>query len=419
MNVIFFALIVFTSLWLVNSFGKQLVFFAILAPYSNELAIGGVKVFYVQGLIFLLSFLINLKQNKVIIIPKWLSILFVVWAIFVVVAFVLGGSNDFTDLSSYFGSLVVAYLVISIKFEENVIERFLKYYSFSFVAIACFILVSKFFFYDLQSIFFEKSSQGLRMTGFFLNPNTFASALIPAVVYLFYALISRPNLIRLALFGIISLAMFLAQSRAALLGTFIGIALTIGFLSMLGRLKLKRLSLIVLPVVTATALSFAIMPKEFLGIRLERVANERTGVFEISTGEFAEDRFYIFETALKVVADNPFGLGFSHDGSHKDYMNRYGGVNKNPHNFLLKELLNFGIIGGAFIFLFYFTPILTFLVERDHSNLSIVFFSIFVSFYLFNLAHSTVNWIYLYVFWGLAVKEQILSSINPNFKSEV
>jgi O-antigen ligase len=81
---------------------------------------------------------------------------------------------------------------------------------------------------------------------------------------------------------------------------------------------------------------------------------------------------------------------------------------KTPHNFILKELLNYGIIGGAYVVAMWFLPLVLFLrrvffTEPGPGPMSILLAAGLGGFLVHSLFHSSTNWVYLWLLWALTI----------------
>ncbi|MFY0687796.1 MAG: O-antigen ligase family protein [Cyclobacteriaceae bacterium] len=211
----------------------------------------------------------------------------------------------------------------------------------------------------------------------------------------------KTSLFRLFLLLLSLLAELLAQSRSALGGMLISLVGMVVYLTGVGRLK-KFVLYGGLMCMVFFALTLSIMPKSLFGVEMARLNSDGVNITDVSMETISEKRLYLVEATFAVLNIHPFGLGLSHH--HPEVMLEFGGVDRNPHNFIMKDLLIYGWLGGLIMMIFYFLPIILCFVNKNNSLEFIVAVFAFIAIYLFNLAHSMVNWIYIWVFWAITIK---------------
>jgi O-antigen ligase len=265
-------------------------------------------------------------------------------------------------------SLILLFTIVAIVITRNSSAiRFVKYIFYGITAHAVFSLLST----TILSIYFQNDSAnpGAALTGFFVNRNSFASFLGMGVILgigLAYDVGQQPimrtphrkryfspqNLSRLALSFctlLVMIALVATESRAGLIGTLIGVAVTITVMLRTARTgqpeQAKNKKNYKIAIAFGALLLMLII---FLG----QSVIER-GIYTIAD---AENRIFIYETTLELVRQRPiFGYGLDTFELAFETGRRNAEFNDDiftdAHNSYLESWINLGIIFGSAIFI--------------------------------------------------------------------
>lgn len=395
---------------------------ALLAPVSNYLRIGSIKLVYVIGVCLLFGVLQRhiLKERRPL--PGFAIAYGVVSLSCITYAWIIGGFSNSQVAVGLAGSVLIVCAVF-VLFDATQIRRWLWLFALGMATADIIVAVLAFAFPSTHSFIFKISSEGVRLRGTLGNPNMFGGAQILAFsIFAFYA-VNCTGKIRIAnILGVvvIFLALLASQSRSAILGLLLGLGI-VGFLKFrLSRRPVYTIATI-LSVGLAMILTFINLPEEIAGFQLSRIGNtDVVNVYDVGTEDLIRNRLHIYNAALNTISQNPLGIGYlPHDETLKVVArNSRVGVEKTPHNFAISYLLTYGVVGGIVMVLIWVMPAAIIFWRLWSKRIPIdslasMMLVGLIGYYVHNIFHSATNWIYFWVFWAMCVRIAKLEEIGP------
>lgn len=248
----------------------------------------------------------------------------------------------------------------------------------------------------------ELFTKHARAAGTFKDPNVFGAFLVPAAIYALHLSITRPLATAAAAasaLGVIALAILLSFSRGAWVNLVAAATLYVYLAVVLAGSSLQRLRLLTLGTIAAAAvlvgLAIVLETPE-----IDRLFAERASLSQ-AYDEGPEGRFGGQQKALRLIAENPFGIGalvFAEVHHVEDV-----------HNVYLSMFLNAGWLGG---FLYLILVAVTCLYGFNHAlkrtptqPLFLVVYAAFVATVLEGFVIDTDHWRHFYLLmallWGM------------------
>lgn len=249
---------------------------------------------------------------------------------------------------------------------------FYKYKNFSINYFHILLLILFILFIDINSEYFLKKNilghtfNGARIQSLFGDEwivGSYISYIIPIIIslffinkkkkkFLFFNYKYNTNYIFIVLFISVFLVL-LTGERSALFSTLLYSLLIIFFLNF----DLKKKIIFFAVIILTFLISFSLLKPTY-----ERVFKHTIQQLNIFSPNYKKDHQLIFETGLKIYADNKiFGSGvkgFRNQCNKEKYYIK-GGCTTHPHNFYIQFLSETGFIGFSFLFLLF---ILLFLI---------------------------------------------------------
>lgn len=395
--------------------------FAFVASFSSY-PIGGIKVSYITGITIIFLFVFS-KTEKKLSSGVALTSAFILFTF--VYAFVIGGFNNLTLFIGVIGSLVTCLIALKVLYNEKRIEQYFYYYILGFnisnVVVSVFYLYLK----QFQYLIMDRDQFGARITGFFVNSNAFASAQLLVLPITVYFLITTKNKYKLffALFFVNDLFLLVSsQSRSAYVGIVVSVIIVL-----LIKLRLlffnsrrvfnRTMSFVILSFgVMFSLVIYTPLPQiitDISGFQLSRFnIDSRRYIGRSTIAEATGDRGYLVDASLKVISSHPFGIGFQ---AHEKVMGKETGVYKVSHNFILTHLMYYGIIFGLIWTVIWLLPIylgIKKLNKKTYQQWGLMEFVLisYMSYIIYSLAHSSMNWVYLWILYVLLLQLISLSS---------
>ena len=194
-------------------------------------------------------------------------------------------------------------------------------------------------YFDLVPGAHELMTRWSRATGLFKDPNVFGPFLIPALVYALSRLSGAPlrkSLLPLGVLGVVGFAILLSFSRGAWFNLAVAVGLFGALHVLTARSNWVRLRFIALAVGAVMAAASVVI----VALQFDAVADllsERAALTQ-SYDEGPEGRFGGQEKAVRLIVDNPLGIGA------QQFVPRHH--HEEPHNVYLAMFLNAGWLGG-------------------------------------------------------------------------
>jgi O-antigen ligase len=263
-------------------------------------------------------------------------------------------------------------------------------------------------YFDLIPGAHELMTRWGRATGLFKDPNVFGPFLIPALVHALSRLSGAPlrkSLLPLGVLGVVGFAILLSFSR----GAWVNLAVAVGLFGALHILTARsnwvRLRFIILAVVAVTGAAGVVIA----ALQSDAVADllsERAALTQ-SYDEGPDGRFGGQEKAMRLIVDNPLGIGA------QQFVPRHH--HEEPHNVYLAMFLNAGWIGGLiFLGLIASTAVLGLrhaLVRGATQPLFLVVYACFVANAVEGFIIDIDHWRHFYLLmamvWGLMLGEGV------------
>jgi hypothetical protein len=381
---------------------------ALTAPVSNLLAVGSFKAMYLIGAVTLAGIAVQRLTRRRFDLPaKYVPHIFLVFVL-LTYGWLLAG---FSSVQLYMADVGALLLLVSVFFiYRNVkdIERWIWIFALAYGIADLFILATSVG--NPASAMLRVAKAGVRLQGTGDNPNSFAAAHVLVFAFFLYFIANGQRyqrLISIAGASVTFGTILLAQSRSAIAGVFVAVGLGAIFWIRASRAPMRNMVLAG-AFAGALLLAFLNLPEEVGGLRLQRLSSKAgAGIYDMNFESVEEQRFWLFIPALQTIWEYPFGVGYG-EGA-KDYILRVGGVYKLPHNYVLRELLNYGILGGLYMNVLWILPVVLVCIRAwrrqiPASSLSLFFMVGMAGYLAHSLFHSNTNWIFLWITWGMCLK---------------
>jgi O-antigen ligase len=360
-----------------------------------------------DGLIILTFFTLLIKGKfKITLIILFFFLSFIY-------AWIIG---DLDNIKSLISAVMVFSIVFSLinHFSKRgiiEIEYYLKLFVFSFflsniLALSIFLLFPEF-----KSLVVDVSSIGVRFKGFFTQANGYAYVLLLNFPISLYFLVKNRNIYNISNVLLITVCLFLSQSRGAILSIIIGLF----FIYSIYILKNGKLSKIIIPSILFFGTGYlilAFLPSLLLdnyGINLSRLnpISQKESERDLTSFNFSdleEDRFYLIRAGFETISVYPFGLGYQ---DHHNIIGETTGIYLIPHNFFISIILTYGIPIGLIWIIFVIYLIWRGLIKMYFERISphdLFFYllSMIIIVTLFYFSHSS-DWSYFYFLLGIYV----------------
>ena len=380
-----------------------------LAPLSELSSVESLKIVQVLGAFVLISVLfkrtIEGKRSypRGVLLHGGIVMFLACWA------WLLSADTGVVGFISEVGSFALVIAVLLIYDRVRDIEQWLWLFAVVILLLDIVTVVVVAAVPQYRLYFLDLSSSGVRFRGTFENPNFFGGAQIVAVAVFLYSFRygGWRRFVSLAGLAACSGSLLLAQSRSALFGFLIGIAL-LGTTHLRSSRRPVFLSVLTFAFLSSLLLVYVNLPSQVAGVKLARL-NEDVPVdyYDVGLGAYQTGRWPIVQAHFRTLAQHPWGLGYGSQA--KEVTGELTGIFKMPHNFAIKEMLNYGILGGIYIDLLWFFPV--FLIFRrawrrqiPSGSLAPYLMAGLAGYLLHSLFHSMTNWVYIYVYWAFTVR---------------
>ena len=414
------ALAVFVAILLVFRVPQRgFLILAFLAPIADLAEVGPIKAIQVLGALVLLTLFFQRVISHRTRYPRGLILHGSIVMFLACWAWMLSVDSGFAGFVSEIGSFALAIAIFLIYDDVRDIERWLWLFAVSILALDVVTIGAVAIVPHLRTLFLDISSEGVRFRGTFENPNFFGGAQIVALSVFLYAFRygGWRRAICLAGVALCSASLLLAQSRSALFGFFMGTAL-LGLTHLRYSKRPVFLSLLTFGFLCVLGLVYVNLPKKVAGVQLARLnADVPVDYYDIGVGAYETGRWPIVQAHLRTLSQRPWGLGYGSQA--KEVTGQLTGIFKMPHNFAIKEMLNYGVLGGIYIDLLWFFPV-AFIFGRAWrrrirpGSLAPYLRAGLGGYLLHSLFHSMTNWVYLYVFWAFTLRAGQLETIPLN-----
>jgi len=246
------------------------------------------------------------------------------------------------------------------------------------------------------------SGGAVRLGGIYEQPNTFAMPLVLALpVSVAFALTGRSKVqqcLWASAGGICAVALLISQSRSGVLGAFLGM-LVMGLI-LVKEAKLTRLIryIFVIGLIVYGTLAVTGM----LNPVLERLSPAYQ-LYQLEMGRPEENRLLIWQRALTLAFQNPFGYG-----AETKYLigESFGIERKSVHNVFLSSLAGLGWLGFMGILLLAIVPmrqLRKFVHIVDNVGWKVIGTGLFaglIGFWVHNFFHSIIHWIAVWIYFA-------------------
>jgi hypothetical protein len=363
---------------------KTLAFLLAIIAINPNPEVLGVKVLYIIDILLILFVL----TRTLLFNAKW-SLLIGLLMFSTFLAWNIGGWHRITLLIGYIGNLITLFLLSGWINHKIFVSKVLANITIIFSLFAVYIIYFSLIDPSQIDSFYFIASEGIRLSGFYDNPNIFGGLVLISNIGLL-SLFQEKN--RLLLFiGILLhiVVSFLTQSRSLIV-----VILFYNFVFVCLR---ERRLMWYFGVLVFCSLGFL---HEIDFGRLEGLSN--------LGGTFKSERSFIFKAAIEAISRFPLGIGFQEQHS---VIGDLTGVYKTPHNSFIADLLRFGWIFGPLWFVFWSVPMVN-LVRLKRLTDPITMMLIGYLLYLaMSFAHALTTW---WVFWWLV----LLLHRSPSHKQD-
>ena len=350
--------------------------------------------------ILIIAFFLLVIKDKFTAVPA-----FVFFVFSFLYAYIMGGFNGPQTLITkiiVFSILfkLVQLLSVCSLFE---IKKYLIYFNYS-MFLSNFIALYCFFNPEFKEIVADSSYSGLRMKGFFTQPNGYSYVLLLNAPIALYFLINKKNIFNIFNVIITIICMIMAQSRGAILSLIIGLII-VYLIYLLRSGEFKKYIFPITSIITILYLGLFILPTTLhnqFGINLSRLnkvsSNHERNINDMKVKNIDEDRFYLAKAGIETISEYPFGLGFR-DNYHM-IIGELTGVYLIPHNYFLGIILRYGLILGLcwlIIIALLLTKGIVLLFKEKISPHHLFFHltSMMIMIFLFYFSHSS-DWSYFF-----------------------
>jgi hypothetical protein len=247
-----------------------------------------------------------------------------------------------------------------------------------------------------------------RLMGFYNQPSLYGQILviiIPLGFCMLYLVRTKTRYILIGMQGVNLLALFLNQSRSAILGMAIGCTVIGYFL-----LEKKKSRKFIWSIGTFTLIILAI----WFYWNSQYVSTSRLSHENLNNEIFSRDinRIVVWKYALKIFLENPMGVGI---GESKHTIGKgLGLLEKSPHNVIIGWTLQAGILGLISSILIIRNQLLSiyrYIGNNRDYELRILLIGCFgssIASWIHNMFHSTLHWIIIWIFFAISSATVIL-----------
>lgn len=320
----------------------------------------------------------------------------------------IGLATTHTAVSLYLYLATFVFAAFVAKRPEAHVRLILGAYTWAAMAAALSGIVG---YFDLVPGAHDLMTRWSRATGLFKDPNVFGPFLVPALVYASSRLARAPlrkALLPLGVLGIVGLAILLSFSR----GAWVNLAVAVGLFSALhmltarsNRVRLKFIGLATVAVIAAAGVIVAAMQFDAVADLL----TERAALTQ-SYDEGPDGRFGGQEKAMRLIVENPLGIGAQH------FVPRFH--HEEPHNVYLAMFLNAGWLGGLiFLGLFGSTAVLGLRYALLHGAAQPLFLVVYACFVgnacegiIIDLDHWRHVYLLMAMVWGMMASNSVIGS---------
>ncbi len=403
------------GLWVIKEPKAGFLLYAAAAPIADHIGVGPYNITHFLGFALFAAVGLRAFQKGDFRIDRMVAPHAVALFVLVVYAWILGGFAGTTWFLATAGSVGLLVAVFYLYHAVEDIERWFWVFALAFAASNLLVLVLAVISpATVKRLFFSgESAEGVRLAGTFDNPNQFATPQILACCLVLFFVLRRTGWRRqvalVAAFAQFA-ALLLAQSRSAIGGLILGIAAT-GFLLVQGDRRLLKPALVAAGMLGLFIVGYLALPKEIGDIKLARVESDtvgtrKVGLYDISFEDLVRERFAYYTGGIETIFYAPFGLGYR---AQADVIYDVSGTYKQPHNFMLKNYLTYGIVGGTYLNGLLLTVPLYLGWLLWKGRIAPTSYAVFaaggmIGYLGHSMFHSATNWNYVWVVWGLALR---------------
>ncbi len=374
-------------------------------PLRN-LSIGGVTFLSALGIfIFLLITIMYLKDRNFKIVPKT-TIRFLLFFFFFSVLSLMNSDDISKSIEallktlSIIGIYILSYNFVKKETDVFVIIRTIIYSSFIPIIVGMFQIITR-------GGLVQGGFSGLRINSIFILSNVFARYLV-IILILVIGMICNKNINNKEkrFFGIILILGLICLLKTYTISAWISFVVAIFILGIFERRILK----ISIPLFTVIIILFS---DQFVG-RIQSVI--QTPKYGTTSIEFRKD--ITKQLLFNAFPEHPFfGFGIGTSGHIAEQYTSYRTL---PHNDFIRALIETGIFGFSFYFLFmislFLKSVKNFVLKKFIFH-DVVFFSIFVGYFMVSFTSNVFSYVvtsgYLFCCFGMWDK---LNSMNMGLK---
>lgn len=388
---------------------NKLVFYIVLLllffASAGNLSVAGLKISTTIASISIILFLLS----KYKINPATLFCFFIISIIYTFSLDLIDNRFGLVFITRISYLVLTFYLIdfwkkTSVK-EEMLLLKSMNYGFFLFNFIVLILLVA---FPAYSEMVVLISKDGIRLSGFFDQPNGYAIIFCISIPISVYFLISSKNIIYSLPVLINAICAILTQSRGLLASLILSFGITFILLKIATRdIKKIIISFAAFFFILLIFIGILVLLPDYLsdkyGISLGRFnADHEASIMELSSYDITSERIPLLSRSLETLANHPFGIGFidNHKAIGETTM-----IYLLPHNMLASYLLQSGIIFGSLWIITLLYIILKSLkhIYRNKIGPNDIFYYyttaiIAVTFYI--TTHST-EWLYMYLIFGI------------------
>jgi|GEM_PF-5670171 len=359
-------------------------------------------IIFLTAILWILRIMVN--DNELRLFPAWpLLVIILGCALYVTITY-----DEFVNLNfravkiTKYGMYCLLLLMTYSSFRDpRQMVKFFRVFVFS-SSILSMLAIAQYFsglsiIYDVKGMMQE---QNRLFDGEGTNPNMLVNVYLFSISYIIMV-ITLTKLTRwkriyyLGLFALQLIPFILLQSRGAIIGLMISLAMVFCIFTK-GRLLFKSKWLPILIGLTIGSIIYFLLPY----LDTERFSEQYLVEYSLN------HRFTLWQAAGTIVLNNPFATSYDNYGSQ---ISMYFGKNSTPHNLVLFTAIEIGIIGCvAFFWLFYYCgyQIIKSRSRNENTNNLIVRCTVLsglVAYIIHNMSHNP-GWEYeLWIFLAFAL----------------
>jgi hypothetical protein len=352
---------------------RSLAFLLAIIAINPNLDILGIKAIYIINAV-----LIILVLTRPLRFNGKLSGLLALLAFSAIFAWSIGGGERTELMFSYIGNLITLFLLSGLK---N-LESFLSSLFFN-ISLPFFIFGAYLIFYWLSDpseveSFYMIASEGIRLSGFYDNPNVFGGLVLISNIGLLSVFKDKTRLFLFTGILLHIVVAFMTQSRSLMV---VIVLYNIVYSLLNNRQLLWYLGGLVL-------FSFSLLVNIDFG-RLQ-------GIFNLGES-FTSERSFIVDAGFETISRFPLGIGFR---EQHVVIGGVTGIYKTTHNSFIADLLRFGWVFGSLWLIFWLIPLAHLIRWRRLAEPIKMFVIGYALFLVMSTAHALTNW---WVFWWLTL----------------